>query len=61
MATAIQSIQFASAFLDETKLFSKVSELYEAKKDSIHIIQGLSKILTGKTAVQSEFSRIRTT
>ena len=48
-------------FLDETKLFSKVSELYEAKEDSIHIIQELSKIITGKTAVRSEFSHIRTT
>ena len=47
-------------FLDETKLFYKVSELYEAKKDSIHIIQELSGILTRKTAVRGEFSRILT-
>ena len=38
-------------FLDEMKLFHKVSELYEAKQDSLHVIQELRGILTGKMVV----------
>ena len=60
MATTIDLL-LQMHFLDETKLFSIVSGLYKAKEDSIHITQELSEILTGKTAVRSEFSCIGTT
>jgi len=46
-----------SCLLNETKLFSKVPELYDPKNDSRHIIQELFEIANGKTAVRREFSR----